>query len=431
MKELYSKIKSDPQIWKFCFYGFFKNLKFFEPYLYIYFLSLGFSLFYIGILYSIREAAVYIIEIPTGIFADNYGKKKSLLICFTSYIISFVIFFFTTNFLVAAIGMIMFAIGEAFRSGTHKAMIYYYLEQKGWFSEKTFVYGRTRSFSLLGSSLAAFTSILFVLNIPAMKWIFIISIVPYILDFLLILSYPDSLDQITETDMSIKRFMTSTVEKMKSIFGNIFLTKVLISSSLYDGIFSTVKDYIQPLMKGLIIASGLILIKTLPQKSNVKIMLGIIYGVFYIFSSSASRNVFRLNKFVNSFSLMNLMFDIMGVIFVLLFFIIRMDMIWIVILLYFFLYLMKDARRPLVVDVCGDNMNKNERATVMSVDDQFKSIFMIVLAPLFGFISDKFSIAAAFLIFGVFILIVNLFIKGGWRIKKPELRKVTFDNNGE
>lgn len=67
---------------------------------------------------------------------------------------------------------------------------------------------------------------------------------------------------------------------MKSIFGNGFLTRVLISSSLYDGLFKTIKDYIQPLMKALIISSSLVLIKNLPQNSNVKVILGIIYGIF-------------------------------------------------------------------------------------------------------------------------------------------------------
>ena len=418
LEDLYSTIKRDKQIWKFCFYGFFKNLKFFEPYLYIYFLSLGFSLFQIGILYSIREITVYILEIPTGIFADNYGKKKSLLICFSSYIVSFILFFYTKHFLMAAIGMIIFALGEVFRSGTHKAMIYSYLERKGWFSEKTFVYGRTRSFSLLGSSVAAFLSIFFVLNIPAMKWIFIITIVPYILDFILILSYPDYLDERTESNLSVKRFFISSIEKIKSIFGNGFLTRVLISSSLYDGLFKTIKDYIQPLMKALIISSSLVLIKNLPQNSNVKVILGIIYGIFYIFSSSASRNVFRLNRYIDSFSLMNLLFDLMGVIFVILFFTIKLNWIWVVIALYFLLYLMKDARRPLVVDVCGDHMNKNERATVLSVDSQFRSIAMIIFAPLFGFVSDRYSIAVAFLMTGIFILIVNLFLKGGVKFNK-------------
>ena len=410
MADLHETIKKDIQIWKFSFYGFFKNLRFFEPYLYIYFISLGFSLFYIGILFAIREITVYILEVPTGVFADNYGKKKSLYLCFTSYIISFVLFFLSKSLYLASLGMVFYGIGEAFRSGTHKALIYAYLEKKGWFSEKAFVYGRTRSFSLLGSAVSSFLSIIFVLNIPHLRWIFIITIIPYILDFILITTYPDDIDEKTHTEFSIKAFISSMFFKIKSIFKNIYIVKVLLSSSLYDGIFKSIKDYIQPILKDMIMAGGIILISSETQEANVKIILGIIYGIFYITSSSVSRNVYRLLKYAKSYALLNILFDLMGAIFVLLYFIIKAKYLLVVILLYFVLYLMKDARRPLVVDVLGDVMKKEQRATVLSLDSEIRAIFMALFAPSFGFISDRLGIYTAFLLSGIFMLIVNRFI---------------------
>ena len=241
---LHAIIKRDKQIWKFCFYGFFKNLRFFEPYLYIFFLSLGFSFFEIGLLFAIREVVVYILEVPTGVFADNYGKKKSLYLSFISYINSFILFFFSKNFTLAALGMVLYGMGETFRSGSHKALIYAYLEKKGWFSEKTFVYGRTRSFSLLGSAISSVLAIAFVLNIPAIRWIFIITILPYIFDLLLIMSYPDDIDYKFFRRFSFKEFISSIFLKLRSIFKNKYVFKVLLSSSIYDGIFKTIKDYI-------------------------------------------------------------------------------------------------------------------------------------------------------------------------------------------
>ncbi|WP_427340152.1 MFS transporter [Caloranaerobacter sp. DY30410] len=407
MQNVYAEIKKDKQIWKFCFYGFLKNLKFFEPYLYIYLLANGLSLFKVGVLFAIREIVTYIFEVPSGIFADSYGKKTELLICFTFYIISFIFFFLSTNYMVIIIAMIFFGLGEAFRSGTHKAMIYSYLEQKGWFSYKGFVYGRTRSFSLLGSSISAFLSIIFVLKLPAMRWIFLICILPYILDFLLILSYPNSLNEKNESDLSIKKFFVNSFIKLKSIFNNKMLVKVLISSSLYDGIFKTIKDYIQPILQTTILLMGASYITNLDSDSQIKVILGITYGIFYIFSSMASRNIYRLNKYLPSSKLMQISFDIMGILSIALYFTIKFKLIYLVLGLYFVLYVLKDGRRPLVVDVCGDYMNKDERATVMSIDSQLKSLFVVILAPLFGFIADKFSIQVLFLIIGISMLIIN------------------------
>ena len=163
---IFAEIRADHQIKKFCAYGFLKNLKFFEPYLLIFLMSKGLSLFEIGVLIGIREIIINVFEIPSGMIADCFGRKKELYACFTFYILSFLFCFFLESFLTAAVAMGLFGLGEAFRSGTHKAMIYTYLDQKGWQKQKTFVYGRTRSFSLIGSAFSALLGILLILWAP-------------------------------------------------------------------------------------------------------------------------------------------------------------------------------------------------------------------------------------------------------------------------
>lgn len=412
MKDIYQVIKQNNQIKKFCLYGFLKNLRFFEPYLYIYMMQIvGLNLFQIGTLFSIREATTYIFEVPSGILADQYGKKTELVICFVFYIISFFFFYIGGHYSIILIAMLFYGLGEAFRSGTHKAMIYAYLEEKGWFKYKTFVYGRTRSFSLIGSSLSAFAAIFLVIKLPKMQTIFLFSIIPYILDFLLIWSYPNSLNEQVETKLSMKKFWVYSINQLKEIFSNKALGKVILSSSLFDGIFKILKDYIQPILKNLILISGIYMISSMNADTQLKIILGLIYGVMYIFSSMVSRNVYRLNLKYDSDKLMDISFDVLGVVFFIMFFAIKSKITLIVILLYFILYLLKDGRRPLAVDVFGNYMRKKERATVMSVESQTRSFFMIILAPLFGYIADRFGIAILFFIIGSSILILNRFLR--------------------
>ena len=412
MENIYQVIKQNNQIKKFCLYGFLKNLRFFEPYLYIYLLQvIGLNLFQIGTLFSIREAITYIFEVPSGILADQYGKKIELVICFIFYILSFFFFYIGGNYFIIVIAMFFFGLGEAFRSGTHKAMIYSYLEEKGWFKYKTFVYGRTRSFSLIGSSISAFAAIFIIIRLPEMKTIFLFSIIPYVLDFLLILSYPNSLNERVESTLNLKKFFIFSVRKVKEIFSNQDLKKVILSSSLFDGIFKILKDYIQPILQDIILISGIYAVAAMDADTRLKIILGIIYGVIYIFSSMVSRNVYRLNLKIKSNRLMDISFDIFSILFFLLFFAIRLEMIVLVILLYFVLYLLKDGRRPLVVDVFGDTMRKTERATVLSVESQTRSLFMIILAPVFGYIADGFGIATLFFFIGFSLLILNRFLR--------------------
>ena len=183
------------QILKFELYGLLKNLRFFEPYMIIYFLLSGLNLFHIGLLFSVREIIIYIFEIPSGVIADRYGKKTELVICFLFYISSFVIFFIGGSFLIFALAMVLFALGEAFRSGTHKSMIMSYIDHHKITDSKTKIYGLTRSWSLIGSMIASLTSILLVLWLPQIKYLFLVAIIPYMLDLLLILSYPDYLNE--------------------------------------------------------------------------------------------------------------------------------------------------------------------------------------------------------------------------------------------
>ena len=421
MEDIHELIKINNQIKKFCLYGFLKNLRFFEPYLYIYLIQVvHLNLFQIGTLFSIRGIIIYLFEVPSGIFADQYGKKTELMICFIFYIASFFFFFLGGSYAIVAVAMIFFGLGEAFRSGTHKAMIYSYLEQKGWFKYKTFVYGRTRSFSLIGSSLSAFAAIFLIIKLPRMQSIFLFSIIPYILDFLLIWSYPKSLNEPVETTISIKKFITHSIKQLKNVFANRSLRKVVVSSSLFDAIFKVLKDYIQPILKDIILVSGIYIVASMEAATQLKIILGLIYGVMYIFSSWVSRNVYRLNPKFRSDKLMDISFDILGGVFFIMFFAIKTKIMLVVIILYFFLYLLKDGRRPLAVDVFGDYMKRDERATVMSIESQVGSFFMIALAPLFGYIADRFGISILFFVIGLSILILNRFL----RVEAKEIKKV-------
>lgn len=414
MESVKRNILKDPQIRKFSLYGFLKDLRFFEPYLLIYLIGLGYDLFTIGVLIAIREAIVYVFEVPSGVIADHYGKKRELMLCFLFYIVSFVFFFIGSNLYMIGLGMVFFGLGEAFRSGSHKAMILSYLEQKGWFDHKTFVYGRTRSFSMLGGALSSFLSIILILNLPSTRWIFLISIVPYLLDFALIASYPDSLDERSDRVFKFKSLLAETFEHIARIFRDRNLTKILISSSMYDAIFKSIRDYIQPILKMMLMTSTTVWFfkhAAVSQEDQLTIMLGVLYGIFYIFSAWVSKNAYLLNRWMPSSRLMSLSFDLMAVMILALGLLVMKQYVLGIVLIFFLLNAMKDARRPVFVDVCGDVMKKDQRATVLSVDSQFKALFVIVLAPLFGWIADHYSIGILFIGISVFIIVINRMLK--------------------
>jgi MFS family permease len=156
-------IEGNSLVWRFCLYGAIKNLQFFEAYLLLILLEWGYSLFQIGILSAVTHSLTYLFEVPSGVIADHFGKKNELMVCFVFYIISFGLYAFgESSFTILVFASVFYGLGEAFRSGTHKAMIMVWLDRQKLSQYKTFIYSRTRSFSNIGSALNAVLSVLII-----------------------------------------------------------------------------------------------------------------------------------------------------------------------------------------------------------------------------------------------------------------------------
>ncbi len=392
--ELRNNIIRDIQIKKFCLYGFLKNMKFFEPYLIIYLMNNDIKLFQIGILIAIREIIVNVFEIPSGFIADYFGRKKELYFCFGFYIVSFIIFFAADNFMLAALAMMFFGLGEAFRSGTHKAMIYTYLDAKNWQGEKAFVFGRTRSFSLIGSALSGVVGILLILSVPSDGYIFLFSVVPYIVDFLLVMSYPKFLD------MSDKKHGTSFKDMAKGVFESFRINKklrnILVEEGMSEAAFSYMKDLIQPILEIIIIGSGISLIASLSADDNLKVILGITYAILNLCGSYFSKKAYLLKEKRTSLACLSLIHIAYAVACGLL--AIFSGQYLMACAIYVFIYILHSIRKPIFVDEIDNNIDKSNRATVISASAQLKSLFLMIFAPVLGFVADHFGIGVVMIV---------------------------------
>ncbi len=313
------------------------------------------------------------------------------------------------HFFIVVIAMFFFGLGEAFRSGTHKAMIYSYLEEMNWTKHKAYVYGRTRSFSLIGSAVSSLLAILLILNLPSSKYIFIASIIPYLLDLLLIMSYPDSLDMSEAVKNTVKIRSKMNLKFIKEHLNNIYsrrtLREILVNSALFESIFKSVKDLIQPILEMLIVSSGALLIHSLSADDNVKVVLGISYGLIYIIGASASKRAYLLKKHAASKDILNYFYLLLSVSLLLVFISIQSNQALGIIGAFLIIYVLKDMRKPIFVDVCDDFMEKNQRATVLSIESQLKSVFVVLMAPVVGIIADTLGIKYVMLLIAFLMLL--------------------------
>ncbi|MCK4420990.1 MFS transporter [candidate division WOR-3 bacterium] len=390
-------------IWKFSTYGFLKNLRFFEPFLLLFFLSRGLSFLQIGFLISIREIFVNLLEIPTGALADIYGKKKAMIWCFISYIVSFLIFYLGHSFIIFSLAMLFFALGETLRTGTHKAIIFDYLERRQMADQKVKIYGITRSYSKLGSALSSLIAAGLIFFRGAYGIIFLASMIPYFMDLLLMFTYPE--DVITPHTgrflFEMKRHLKETLLSFKSLKN---LTVGILNVSLYGAFFKISKDYLQPILN--LWALTLPIFIGYSSEKRSALVIGVVYFFIYIFASTASRNANRLkNLFGSGTEAMNVFYIINLVSFLLIGILNLYKFTIPVIFLFLVLYFLRNARKPMMIGYIANIAIPSQRATVLSMENQLLSLLSLFIAPILGFLADTFGIAIVFLFSGFMLLI--------------------------
>ena len=62
--------------------------------------------------------------------------------------------------------------------------------------------------------------------------------------------------------------------------------KTLLSSSFFDAISTSIKDYIQPILQAIILASSVTIIRSLNKEDVLSIYLAAIYGAVYLLSAA-------------------------------------------------------------------------------------------------------------------------------------------------
>jgi len=389
-------------------YGFLKDLRFFEPFLILFFLEKGFSFLQIGTLYAVREILINIMEIPTGVVADSIGRRRSLILSFFFYIISFIIFFISGRYAIFIVAMLFYAIGDAFRTGTHKAMIFEYLKIKGWKDQRVHYYGHTRAWSQMGAAVSALIAGIIVFYSGSYQYIFLYSTVPYLLDLFLVWSYPKALDGNMEA-VKIDGFKVRTIAVVKEFiysFGNLHVIKAIANLSIHSGFHKAIKDYLQPVLQTF--AFSLPILIGIAEKQRSALIIGIIYFVIYILTSVASRKAGAATERLKSTQKALNVTMILGYTMALfsgLFF--HYSFFILSIVFYVGLFIVENLRTPIGIAYVSELYKQDILATALSANSQAKSLMAALVAPILGFLADKFGVGIGLAVLAFVLLITS------------------------
>ena len=405
-------ITRDRMFYRFSLYGFLKNLRFFDPFILLIFRSYGLTYLQIGLLYSIRDIATNILEIPTGVIADSFGRRRAMISAFLSYILSFVMFYFLKDFWFLVCAMVLFAFGEAFRSGTHKALILTYLKQKGISDLKVAYYGLTRSASQLGSALNALIAAGLVFYSGSYRVMFLASTIPYALDLMNVASYPRWLDgklgKIKRGEVWNR--IKSTLNDFRGIFSSGSVYRALLNSSSFGAIFKSAKDYLQPIL--VVLTTSLVLFTHLEDTRREAIIIGVSYFGIYLLSSLASRRAYHFSERFKSLpSAMNISYLIGIGLLVLSGLTSNWKINLAAVYCFVGLFVINNIRRPINVGVISDQISSRVMASGLSTEALLTTIFSAVFAPLLGALADMFGVGNGITIMGMSMMILFVFVR--------------------
>ncbi len=388
---------------RFSLYGFLKNQRYDEPFLILALLQMGLSYTWIGVLIGVRELTVNLVEIPSGAIADVWGRRKSMMLSFVSYIMYFILMgsagfaalngylSFPMLIVILFIAMFFFAVGDAFRTGTHKAMIFTWLRIQGRINEKTVIYGYTRSWSKIGSAVSVILAGCFVFFSKNYLYIFFFSIIPYIFNLINFAGYPKELDGEQAGNLSVKKLL----EHLKGTFLDVLrrrsLRRLILESMGFEGFFKSVKDYLQPLLKAAAIPLAALLFSgvTFSKVQESVILVAPVYFVLFVLSAFASRNSHLLVHHTgNEEAASRRVWIYLLFLMILLVPAMYFKIYWLVIVGYLVFYVLENLWRPVLISRFDAYSSEAEGATVLSIESQAKSLSIVILAPLLGMLVD-------------------------------------------
>ena len=425
-------------LFRFSLYGFLKNQKYYEPFLILALRERGLSFFAIGLLIGFRQVWVNVLEIPSGFIADTFGRRRSMIASFGAYILRFVIFAVSPRLWSLFPGMFFFAVGEAFRTGTHKAMIFDWLTSRGREDERTRVYGFTRSWSQMGSALSvvlAAAAVVVTENYTAIFWL---SVIPYAAGIVNFLGYPADLDgaaalrkrrgqaagggEVEEGEeaegaleardragggKAVIRGRESGAEgagfgALARRFGRVLgdslgsrpLRRLFAESAAFRGNTILTKDYLQPLLRRA--ALGLPFFPALTGQRRTAVLAALVYALLYLLSSAGAR---RAHRFAEGSGGAGPAARRLWVINALLFLgagaLIGVGWTLAATALLALVVVMQNLWRPIMLTRIDEVSDGDSGAMVLSIDSQAGSLYVLIFAPLLGLAVDAYGLGAA------------------------------------
>lgn len=349
-------------------FNFFESFRPYSPIAILYFASITGSLATALLIFSIFSVSVSLFEIPTGIYSDRVGRRRTLILGSLASLLSIFCYAIGQSFLILALGSVLAGFQDAFFSGNNDALVYDTLgetKEEMHFQEHS---GRINSMLQIALGLSALLGG-FIANISfaLVMWI---SVIPQLCAF--ILSFQIKEPKVDKKAVSSNIF-SDLREACRAFRTNYKLRNLSLSSILGFGM-GEVQNQFMPAF----------ITTVWPVWS-----LGIVKAMNKFFSFLGSRNAGAVLKRFSTFRVL-LMGETFGVIMIL------------------YAVIFPNVISPILISLTSISFgitgialsslmqaefSSKQRATMGSINSLFSNIFFAIFAYIFGLVGDRLGIS--------------------------------------
>lgn len=381
---------------RFYLYSIFKNLRFGDPFLVLYLHDLGHSFSVIGLLLGMQHMLTSLLELPLGVAADRWGRRLSLAVGFLFYVAAFGALSVLSRTGVAGLwgAMALFAVAEALRTGSHKAIMLDYLDGRGESELATSVLARTRAASKSTSALSALVGGLLLYRFGGYPPLYLASALAALGGFVLMLTYPRDLEgeQHRARTREPSAAQPSLRQRARVLWAQPGFAGLLLQSALFEAqVKLSGKYFLQPLLQQGLAGLGL------PVPGVGAVWIGATEaardGVGAVGARASTVLERRAGDGPRALRLAYVAALVlaMGVAWAA-----RYDLLIAVVALLLCMNFLQNARRPVFITVYNGRVDRAQRATGLSLESLARNGMLTLLLPITGAIADAFGLWAAF-----------------------------------
>ncbi len=348
--------------------NFFGTISFLQPVLTLFYVKNGLSEADILVILMCWSGAVLIGEIPTGVFADRFGARKSFITGALLKLVSIGVLLLADSLLMFMLFSLLNGLSVTFFSGADEALIYESLKRDNKHHKMDEAMGHIQSAGFISMIIAVLIGSFIArdLLIAQFKFLILLSMISYVIEFLLLFLIREPSDNHRISDTSLRKIVDGikVIKKAPQLL-LMFLNLTLV----FIPTVAVFQKFDQPLM----VDAGLPVY-----------LLGSVYAIGALLAFFSSRSIGALHK---KFSYTFLMYgsgflSAIGLITAALF----QTQLWIVLFVVLFLRWIGAIRYPIYSQLSNNIIPSHVRATTISLLSILDSAFdMIVFLLLTGF----------------------------------------------